>query len=85
MYNLQKIFDFLGPGSKCVDIMSCPGYGPVGTGMSNLSRYYQILDRFVLNTMDELPSRSQPVNPSHVTLNGLSHYYPHNASVNNSI
>ena len=26
--------------------------------------------------MDELPSRSQPVNPSHVTLNGLSHYYP---------
>ena len=45
----------------------------------------EYLNRFVLNTMDELPSRSQPVNPSHVTLNGLSHYYPHNASVNNSI
>ena len=38
--------------------------------------------------MDELPiqqSRSQPVNPSHVTINGLAHYYTHNASVNNSI
>ena len=33
----------------------------------------EYLNRFVLNTMDELPSRSQPVNPSHVTLNGLSH------------
>ena len=41
-----------------------------------LSRYYRILDRFVPSTMDELPSHSQPVNPSHVTLNGLSHYYP---------
>ena len=36
-------------------------------------------------TMDELPSHSQPVNPSHVTLNGLSHYYTHNASVDNSL
>ena len=45
----------------------------------------EYLNRFVLNTMDELPLHSQPVNPSHVTLNGLSHYYPHNASVNNSI
>ena len=37
--------------------------------------------------MDELPieqSCSQPVNPSHVTINGLAHYYTHNASVNNS-
>ena len=38
--------------------------------------------------MDELPieqSRSQPVNPSHVTINGLAHYCTHNASVNSSI
>ena len=38
--------------------------------------------------MDELPIEqlcSQPVNPSHVTINGLSHYRTHNASVNNSI
>ena len=41
--------------------------------------------RFVLSTMDELPSCSQPVNPSHVTNNGLTHYCTHNASVNNSI
>ena len=33
----------------------------------------EYLNRFVLNTMDELPSHSRPVNPSHVTLNGLSH------------
>ena len=38
--------------------------------------------------MDELPIeqlRSQPVNPSHVTINGLAHYCTHNASINNSI
>ena len=46
------------------------------------------LNRFVPSTMDELPieqSCSQPVNPSHMTINGLSHYCTHNASVNNSI
>ena len=34
--------------------------------------------------MDELPIeqlRSQPVNPSHVTIDGLAHYCTHNASV----
>ena len=51
-------------------------------GCQGITEY---LNRFVLNTMDELPSRSQPVNPSHVTLNGLSHYYTHNASVDNSL
>ena len=45
----------------------------------------RLILEFVPNTMDELPSRSQPVNPSHVTLNGLSHYYPHSASVDNSL
>ena len=38
--------------------------------------------------MDELlteQSCAQPVNPSHVTINGLAHYCTHNASVNNSI
>ena len=38
--------------------------------------------------MDELPieqSHSLPVNPSHVTINELSHYCTHNASVNNRI
>ena len=44
LYNLQKIFDFLGLGSKCVDIMSCHRYGPVDTGMSSLlsSRQHMI-------------------------------------------
>ena len=44
--------------------------------------------RFVPSAMDELPieqSCSQPVNPSHVTINGLAHHCTHNASVNNSI
>ena len=36
LYNLQKIFVFLGLGSKCVGIMSCHVYGPVDTGMRNL-------------------------------------------------
>ena len=43
---------------------------------------------YVPRAMDELliqQSRSQPVNPSHVTINGLAHYCTHNASVNNSI
>ena len=42
----------------------------------------------VPHAMDELPIEqlcSQPVNPSHVTINGLAHYCTHNASVNNSI
>ena len=48
----------------------------------------ECLNIFVPHAMDELPieqSCSQPVNPSHVTLNGLAHYCTHNASVNNSI
>ena len=44
LYNLQKIFDFLGLGSKCVDIMSCHGYGPVDTGMSNLLRSGRLMN-----------------------------------------
>ena len=51
-------------------------------------RLLKYLNRFVLGTMDELPieqSCSQSVNPSHVTINGLTHYCTHNASVNNSI
>ena len=50
--------------------------------------FIRLILEFVPSTMDELPieqSRSQPVNPSHVTINGLSHYCTHNASVNNSI
>ena len=48
----------------------------------------QYLNIFVPRAMDELPieqSCSQPVNPSHVTINGLAHYCTHNASVDNSI
>ena len=51
---------------------------------NRILEYINIVPR----AMDELPieqSRSQPVNPSHVTINGLSHYCTHNASVNNSI
>ena len=33
LYGLQKIFDFMGLGSRCADIMSCHGYGPVDTGL----------------------------------------------------
>ena len=33
LYGLQKFFDFMGLGSKCADIMSCHGYGPVDTGL----------------------------------------------------
>ena len=43
---------------------------------------------YVPRAMDELPiqqSRSQPVNPSHVTINGLAHYCTHNVSADNSI
>ena len=47
--------------------------------------FIRLILEFVPGTMDELPSCSQPVNPSHVTINGLSHYCTHNASVNNSI
>ena len=36
LYGLQKIFDFMGLGSKCVDIMSCIGYGPIDTGLQGL-------------------------------------------------
>ena len=48
----------------------------------------RLIVNYVPRTMDELPirqSRSQPVNPSHVTINGLAHYCTHNASVDNSI
>ena len=44
LYNLQKIFNFLGLGLKCVD-MSCHGYGPVDTGMSNLLRSRRFMNR----------------------------------------
>ena len=43
LYNIQKIFEFLGLGSKCVDIMSCHGYGPVDTGMRNLLRSKRLM------------------------------------------
>ena len=43
LYNLQKLFDFLGLGSKCVDIMSCHGYGPVDTGMRNLLKSRRLI------------------------------------------
>ena len=44
LYNLQKIFDFLGLGSKCVGIMSCHGYGPVDTGMRNLLKSRRLMN-----------------------------------------
>ena len=36
LYGLQKVFDFLGLGSRCADIMSCHGYGPIDTGLHGL-------------------------------------------------
>ena len=36
LYSLQKVFDYMGLGSKCADIMSCHGYGPIDTGLKGL-------------------------------------------------
>ena len=36
LYHLQKVFDYLGLGSRCADIMSCHGYGPIDTGLHGL-------------------------------------------------
>ena len=36
LYNLQKIFDYMGLGSRCADIMSCHGYGPIDAGLKGL-------------------------------------------------
>ena len=36
LYSLQKVFDFMGLGSRCADIMSCHGYGPIDTGLCGL-------------------------------------------------
>ena len=33
----------MGLGSKCADIMSCHGYGPVGAGMRNLLRSRRLM------------------------------------------
>ena len=54
----------------------------------SMCQVIEYLNIFVPHAMDKLPieqSRSQPVNPSHVTINGLAHYCTHNASVNNNI
>ena len=34
----------MGPGSKCVDIMSCHGHGPVDTAMRNLLRSRRLMN-----------------------------------------
>ena len=36
LYNLQKVFDYMGLGSRCADIMSCHAYGPIDTGLKSL-------------------------------------------------
>ena len=36
LYGQWKIFDFMGLGSRCADIMSCHGYGPVDSGLQSL-------------------------------------------------
>ena len=36
LYGLQKVFDFMGLGSRCADIMSCHEYGPIDTGLQGL-------------------------------------------------
>ena len=36
LYGLQKVFDVMGLGSSCADIMSCHGYGPIDTGLQGL-------------------------------------------------
>ena len=36
LFHLQKVFDYMGLGSRCADIMSCHGYGPIDTGLHGL-------------------------------------------------
>ena len=36
LYGLQKVFDFMGLGSRCADIMSCHGYDPIDTDLQGL-------------------------------------------------
>ena len=36
LFSLQKVFDNMGLGSRCVDIMCCHGYGPIDTGLKSL-------------------------------------------------
>ena len=36
LYSLQKVFDIMGLGSRCADIMSYHGYGPIDTGLQGL-------------------------------------------------
>ena len=51
---------------------------------SIMCQVIEYLNIYVPRIMDKLPiwqSCSQPVNPSHVTINGLAHYCTHNASV----
>ena len=36
LFRLQKVFDYMGLGSRCADIMSCHGYGPIDTGLKGL-------------------------------------------------
>ena len=64
LHNLQKIFDFLGLGSKCADIMSCHGYGPVDTEMSNLLRSRRIMNRDDGQDGPSKQNTSQETSPS---------------------
>ena len=52
LYGLQKIFDFMGLGSKCADIISCHGYGPVDTGLRGLLK-----PRMHINHKEHTPSK----------------------------
>ena len=36
LFSLQKIFDCMGLGSRCADIMSCHGYHPIDTNLKGL-------------------------------------------------
>ena len=36
LFHLQKVFDYMGLGSRCPDIMSCHRYGPIDTGLHGL-------------------------------------------------
>ena len=80
--------------SNSIDHVDCVTWPCVTCKSKNFydwNEYCQVIEYlniYVPRVMDELPirqSRSQPVNPSHVTINGLAHYCTHNASVNNSI
>ena len=86
LYKHQYLFTLVQP--NCVISHSIQEYATENMYLNVYLLSNRLIVNYVPRAMDELPirqSHSQPVNPSHVTINGLAHYCTHNASVDNSI